>query len=122
MATLTEDFHAGAFIVSEANGHRSRESVTIASGQNLKAGAVLGKITASGKYAAYDNAATDGTETAAAVLWDAVDASGGDKPGAIIARDAEVATAALVFAAGQDSTAQTAALADLKAVGIIARS
>lgn len=46
MTTFTEDFHAGAFIVSEGNGFISRDHVTIASGQKLKAGAVLGKITA----------------------------------------------------------------------------
>jgi len=35
----------------------------------LEPGTVLGKITASGKYAAHDRAAVDGTETAVAVLW-----------------------------------------------------
>lgn len=44
MVTLTEDFHAGAAIVSEGNGLISRDRVTVLSGQNLKANAVLGKI------------------------------------------------------------------------------
>jgi hypothetical protein len=45
MPSLTETFHAEEFLVSEANGQRSRESVTIASGNaSLKAGSVLGKI------------------------------------------------------------------------------
>src|SRR6185369_15621636 len=46
MTVLKEDFHAGAFVVSEANGSYSRDKITIASGQNLKAGAVLGQQTA----------------------------------------------------------------------------
>jgi hypothetical protein len=46
MTTLTEDLHASGFIASEANGHRSREEITVLSGQNLKAGAVVGKAAA----------------------------------------------------------------------------
>ncbi len=44
----------------------------------LRAGIVLGKITASKKLAQYDPAATDGTETAYAVLLGDVDLKGGD--------------------------------------------
>lgn len=38
----------------------------------LKSGIVLGKITATGKYGPYDNAAVDGRETAAGILFSAV--------------------------------------------------
>lgn len=89
MTTLTEGRHAGEFILSEASGTRSRESVTIESGQDLGPGAVLGKK-ANGKYVAVDQAASDGSETAIAILIDACDATTGDKKAAIIARDAEV--------------------------------
>lgn len=41
--TLTETLHAGGFIVSEANGFRSREKVSIALSQTLVAGQVLGR-------------------------------------------------------------------------------
>ncbi len=44
MTTLTDAAHAGEFIVSEANGCRSREAITVLSGEDLVAGAVLGKI------------------------------------------------------------------------------
>ncbi len=122
MTTLTETLHAGGFIVSEANGHLSREVVTVASGESLKAGAVLGKITASGKYSAYDNAdTTTGIGVAAAVLFDDVDATSADATGVAVVRIAEVATAGLVFESDQDSTAQSAALVDLKSAYIIAR-
>lgn len=41
---LTEPRYAGEFLVSEAPGSRSREAVTVLSGQNLLAGTVLGKV------------------------------------------------------------------------------
>lgn len=53
--------------------------VTIVSGQNLKRGAVLGVITASGKYTLSASAAVDGSEDPVAILAEDCDASGGDK-------------------------------------------
>ena len=44
MTTLTESPHAAGFLLSEAEGHRSRDNGVLISGQNLQAGAVLGKI------------------------------------------------------------------------------
>jgi head decoration protein D len=61
MPVLNEGRYAGEFVVSDGNGRISRETITILSGQNLTAAAVLGKITASGKYKALDPAASDGT-------------------------------------------------------------
>jgi len=46
-------------------------------------GAVLGKITASGKYKLVDSAAVDGSENPVAVLLDAVDATAADKVGTL---------------------------------------
>ena len=45
MTELTEGQHKAEFIVTEANGGLSRETVTVLSGQNLKPGHVLGKVT-----------------------------------------------------------------------------
>lgn len=53
--------------------------VTIASGQNLVRGAVLGKITASGKYNLSLSAAADGSQTPDLILAEDCDATGGDK-------------------------------------------
>lgn len=108
-------------ILSEANGSRSREVLTIVSGQDLKAGAVLGKITASGKYAHADQGAATGIETAVAVLLEDVDASGGDAPGLCLVRDAEVKSALLNYKAGQTSGNNATSRAELAAVGIICR-
>jgi hypothetical protein len=53
MTILNEDFHMGGFIVSEAEKTRSRDTITIASGWNLKAGTVLGKLLNSSSAPAY---------------------------------------------------------------------
>jgi len=55
------------------------DTITIAAGQVLQRGAVLGKITASGKYVLSDAGATDGSQTPVAILAEDVDASSGDK-------------------------------------------
>lgn len=44
MTTKTETRHAGEFMVSEANGCRSRETETLITGQDLEAGTVIGTI------------------------------------------------------------------------------
>ena len=79
MTTLIEGTHPGGFLVWEAFRDYTRETVTVAAG-TLEPGTVLGRITASGKYAAHDPAAVDGTETAVAVLWGKADASGAGTP------------------------------------------
>jgi hypothetical protein len=57
--------------------------VTILSGQNLARGAVVGKITASGKYVLSLSAAVDGSQTPDGILAEPIDASGGDKEGLV---------------------------------------
>jgi hypothetical protein len=115
MATLNEALRTGEFIISEASGTRSREEVAVVSGAGaLVPGTVLGIVTASSKYAAYDNDATDGTQVAKAVLYAAVDATSADAPAVVIARDAEVAE---VHLTGIDA----AGITDLAAVGVIVR-
>jgi hypothetical protein len=46
MTTIAEGRHAAEFLISEAQGTRSREVVTLATGNDLEAGAVLGRIPA----------------------------------------------------------------------------
>lgn len=121
MSTLTEGQHAGEFIVSEANNTRSRNRVTLVSGENLSAGAVLGKITASGKYAEYNPGNADGSETAVGVLFDNTDASAADESCVALLRDAEVNSAELQWFAGATAGQITTGLAALAAVGIIGR-
>jgi hypothetical protein len=54
------------------------EPLTLASGQVLVRGAVLGKVTATGKYILSASAAVDGSEVPAAILVDDTNASAGD--------------------------------------------
>lgn len=122
MTTYTEGTHAAEFIVSEANGTLSRETVTIVSGSGvITAGMVLGKITATGKYKPYDDDNVDGSEAAAAIAVSEVDATSADKPCVTIFRLAEVVQSALQWAATNDAGDKTAGLADLVAKNIVAR-
>ena len=122
MAVLTEGTYAGEAIISEANGTRSRAEITVLSGQNLTAGAVIGKVTASGKYKVYTVGATDGSESAIAILFDAVDASSADTTGVILARDMEANVNALVWGATVTTQGhKDTAIASLATVGIIVR-
>lgn len=215
MTILTEGKHAAEFLVSEASGSRSRERITVLSGETLVAGAVLGKVTVgtatpaafagnaantgtiasvtlsagakagiykvviiepatnagrftvedpdgitigtgtvgvefvgggltftvadgaadfsagegftltvgagSGKYREFDPTNTDGSQTAVAVLFDAVDAAAADRPGVAIVRDAEVNAAELSWFTGADANQKAAGLAQLALAGIIGR-
>lgn len=55
------------------------EPITLLSGQNLLRGAVLGKITAGGKYTLSASAAADGSQTPVAILAEDTNAAAGDK-------------------------------------------
>ena len=113
---LSEGKYTGEFLLSEANGTRSREEVVIAAAAGaMVPGTVVGKITASGKYVAYDEVRTDdGHRVAAGVLYHEVTDSAEDQKAVIIARDAEVNGDELT---GSDANG----IVDLKAVGIIVR-
>ena len=73
MTALKEGKHAGEFILSEAPGSRSRENVTVLSGESLKAGHVLGRRLVSPTVAAAVALGTntgDGTVSGEAVGTD----------------------------------------------------
>ena len=125
MPKLTEAGHAAEAVIFEEERDFSRDKVTILSGENLKANAVIAKITASGKYVEWDpsqSAEADGSTTAAGMLIDAVDASAADKDGAAIVRHAILRRSELVFAAGAQESEITVALATLAGLGIQVRS
>lgn len=90
MPVLLEGKHPGEFIAAQGNGDLSRDLITLITGQKLNGGAVLGKITASGKYTAVAPAATDGSQTAAALLYANTDATAADKVCAAVVREATV--------------------------------
>lgn len=115
MTIKTEGVRAGEILLSEANGTRSREEITLAATASvLPAGQLLGKVTASGLYAPYAPAAADGTEVVAAVLYAPVGISASQQRSVGIVRDAEVKRALLT---GLDAAGE----ADMLAIGIVAR-
>jgi hypothetical protein len=192
MATYNEPLRPLEFLISEANGQRSREKVTLAPHTaKLEPGTVLGRrstgavvtasgsgttltvatltsgklaigqtisgtgvpagtkivaygtgvggtgtyttsqattsdsatITASGpgEYAPFDDDLADGTETAAGVLAYPAEANDADEEVTIIARDAEVQADLLQWASGNDADDKANGIAELAAIGIVAR-
>lgn len=124
---LTEGQHTGEFLINEGQGtvSRSNVTVTVAANTKLEAGTVLAKLTATGKYVVYDNAGSDGSEVADAILWEEADNTDGDSETdfsrAVIDWNAEVRKASLQWATGLVAGDKTAAYADLAAKGIKAR-
>jgi hypothetical protein len=126
MPVLTMAPTLGDLLKYELNANYSRETVTLKAGTNYALGSVLGRITASGKYRLSPAAVVggdEGAETAAAILIEAVDASGGDKTGLVIARGPTIVSkAALIFDASVDQPAEKIAKnAQLTAAGIVPR-
>lgn len=102
--------------------HR-REAVLVSGAGNLGTGTVLGKITASGKYKRHVNGATDGTQTAVAILLSPADASAADAKCVIVTGFAEIVASELTWDSSvNDATKKNAALAQLDALGIRTRS
>jgi hypothetical protein len=122
MPTLTQAPNLGDLLKYEAPNLYSREQATVAAGQNLPLGAVVGRVTATSKLKALDPAAGDGSEVAVGVLALAVDATLIDREDAIlIARHAIVARNALTWPTGITTAQQLAAIAQLEARGIVVR-
>lgn len=123
MTTLTEGKHAGGFLVWEVLRDYTRETITVASGAGkLEPGTVLGKITTGGKYTGLAPAATNGSQNAAGILWDGVDASAADAPGVVVLRGpALVNQHEIVWPDGATEAQITAATTALATLGIILR-
>jgi hypothetical protein len=124
--SLSEGKYSGEFLVSEANGKRSRDNVTVTVPANttLVPGFVLAKLSATGKYVEYDNSGSDGSEAAAGILYgELVNDTGApvDKVGVVVNMDAEVRDADLTWKSGLVDADKTAGKADLLALGIKVR-
>ena len=123
MTMLTEGKHAGGFLVWEVLRDYTRETVTIASGvAKLEPGTVLGKITTGGKYTTLAPAATNGSQNAAGILWDKVDASTSDAPGVVVLRGPAIVNRhEIIWPDGATEAQITAATTALATIGIILR-
>ena len=123
MSVLTQPSVMGDVLKYELNPNFTRETVTLLAGTKYPVGAVLGRITASGKFKLSTATGSDGAQTVAAVLLYATDAATADREAVVLLRGpALVAKAALIFDASVDDAAKTAAKhAQLTALGIIPR-
>ena len=123
MSVLTQPSVMGDALKYELNPNFTRETVTLLAGTKYPVGAVLGRITASGKFKLSTATGSDGAQTAAAVLLYATDAATADREAVVLLRGpALVAKAAMIFDASVDDAAKTAAKhAQLTALGIIPR-
>jgi Bacteriophage lambda head decoration protein D len=116
---LTQGYQPYEFLLSEATGNRSRDQAvaTTVVGTPLPSGTVMGKVTASGKLIKYVDTATDGSQTAVAVLCTPMDGVAGDQRVTVINTDAEVFGAVLNGGVGIDANGK----ADLALLNIKVR-
>lgn len=126
MTTYTEPVRPLEFLISEAEGQRSRDQATLTASQGaLLAGTVMAKVTATGNLVPYDddaNGTTAGVGIAVGILCYPAENVAATQIVSIIARDAEVNSAMLVWEASNDGTEKAAALVELLALGIVART
>lgn len=100
-----DSLHAGDFPI------RTRK-VTLITGQNLKRGALLGVITASGKYTLSLSASADGSQAPKAILAEDTDATAADKD-CIVYISGDFNENAVTFGTGQTADGVREALRDL---------
>ena len=123
MTVLQQPATTGDVLKYEVNPNYTRETVTLLAGTPYPVGAVLGRITASGKYKLATSGGSDGAQTASAVLLYAVDATLADAVGIVVARGPSIVSrAGLAYDATVDDAPKiTTKLGQLAAIGIIAR-
>lgn len=122
MPVITEGLNLGDLLKYEAPNLYSRDQVTVGAGQNLPLGTVVGLVTATAKLKQIDPSATDGSQYAAGVLMQAVDATMIDREdGLMLARHAIVADHALAWPAAITAAEKLAATLQLKSLGILVR-
>jgi Bacteriophage lambda head decoration protein D len=119
---IVQSNNLGDLLKYEAPNLYSRNQETVAAGQNLLLGSVVGRETASAKLKALDPSATDGTQIAVGVLGNDVDATLMEREDALlIERHAVVARSALVWPSGISAQHKVLAIEQLEARGILIR-
>lgn len=121
MTCITEPNNLGDLLKYEASNLYSRDQVTVAKGQNLKLGAVVGKKTDGGFIKALNPLATDGTQTAIGVITGDVNSKDADIKAVIITRIALLSDHAIVWPPGILEEQKTAAIKQLESRDIIIR-
>lgn len=123
MPVLQEPNNLGDLLKYEAPNRYSRDLATVAAGQQLSLGTVVGLESTTNKLHALDPTATDGTEVAIGVLATDVDATLIDVDDALlISRHAIVASAAIIWPSGITAAEQATAISQLKTLGVLIRA
>ncbi|WP_341812365.1 head decoration protein [Wolbachia endosymbiont (group A) of Conops quadrifasciatus] len=116
----TEANNLGDLLKYEASSLYSRDQITVAKGQNLKLGTVVG-CDKDDLIKILNPTATDGTQTAIGVITSDVNSKDGDTKAIIITRIALLADHAVVWPANITEEQKNAAIKQLEARGIIIR-
>ncbi|MBX9814073.1 MAG: head decoration protein [Sphingomonas sp.] len=122
LKTINEPLGAGHFLSGQFDYNRNAEQVTLAAtGVDLDAGRVLGKVAATGLYVPINFAANDGSQNFAGILYDRRKASAAQQRAVTVERGATVNGNALGYPAGATGPQIAACEAQMKAAGVIVR-
>jgi hypothetical protein len=123
MAVIEEGKYLSDLLKFEFDRNFCREVVTVAVGQNLKLGTIVGIVTTTGfaKIVSLDPEEEDGSDTAVGVILDDVDAVSKEKEAVIVMRIAIVAADAVVFPVGATDAQKKKIIRDLNDSGILVR-
>ena len=121
--SMEENNRLGDLLKYEADKNYCREVMTVASGQNLKMGAVVGIKSATDeiKIVSIADEETDGSDSAFGVLLEDIDATLAAKKALVIARDAILASDYVVFPADSTADQKKKITKDLEKRGIVIR-
>jgi hypothetical protein len=114
-----EQIYLGDLLKYEEENRYSRDTITVAAGQNLKLGTVLGML--NGKAVALDPAATDGSEIAVGVLMTDVDATAGNTEAVMVSRNVLLSEPYVIWPIGLTTSQKITTVAELNRLGIILR-
>lgn len=121
--SIEENNRLGDLLKYEADKNYCREVMTVASGQNLKMGTVVGIKSATDevKIVSISDEETDGSDSAFGVLLEDVDATSAAKKALVIARDAILASDYIVFPNDATAKQKKKITKDLEKRGIVIR-
>jgi hypothetical protein len=124
---IEEKENLGDLLKFEIDKNYCREVVTVAAGQNLKLGTIVGIVAATGAAKSVylptgdEDEVLDGSEIAVGVLLENADATSGAKKSLMIARGAIVAENTIVFPEGATDAQKKKIVGDLEARGVVIR-
>ena len=121
MTVAIEPNNLGDLLKFEAPSLYSREEITVAQGQNLTLGTLVGQESETDLIKALNPAAADGTQNALGALIADADASSANIKAVIVTRDAILADHAVIWPTTITLEQKTAAIKQLEARGVIIR-